>query len=94
MLRSLFAAMIILCGLGDARQSWGEYKENFPEDVLLQVHHHSSNQNVLLDDAIVNQTLVLLEDKVLEIGGQLLNKYGLPTRTPRSAPAYTQTHAS
>jgi hypothetical protein len=45
----------------------------------VQVRQHSSNQNVLLSDEIVNQTLILLEDKVLEIGGQLLNKYGLPT---------------
>ena len=73
MLRSLFAVMIVLCGLGDGRQLWGKYKESFAEDVLLHVRQHSSNQNVL-SDAIVNQTLILLEDKVLEIGGQLLNK--------------------
>jgi hypothetical protein len=71
--------MIVLCSLGDGRQLWGKYKENFAEDVLLQVRQHSSNQNVLFSDAIVNQTLILLEDKVLEIGGQLLNKYGLST---------------
>jgi hypothetical protein len=33
----------------------------------------------LCSDTIVRQTLSLLEDKVLKIGGQLLNKYGLPT---------------
>jgi hypothetical protein len=75
MLRSLLAAdMIVNFGLGDDMQLWGKYKESFAEDVLLQVRQHSSNQNVLLSDAIVNQTLSLLEDKVLEIGGQLLNK--------------------
>jgi hypothetical protein len=57
----------------------GKYKEGFAEDVLLHVRKHSSNQNVRRSDAIVNQTLILLEDKVLKIGGQLLNKYGLPT---------------
>jgi hypothetical protein len=79
MLRSLFAVMIVLCGLGDSRQLWGNYNEIFAEDVLLQVRQHSSNQNVLLSDAIVNQAFSLLEDKVLRIGGQLLNKYGLST---------------
>jgi hypothetical protein len=58
--------------------SRGKNNESFAEDALLQVRQHSSNQNVL-GDAIVNQTLILLKDKTLEIGGQLLNKYGLPT---------------
>jgi hypothetical protein len=59
MLRSLFAVMIVLCGLGDGRQLWGKY-ESFAVDVLLQVRQHSSNQNVLLSDAIVKLTLILL----------------------------------
>jgi hypothetical protein len=71
--------MIVPCGLGDGRQLWGKYKESFAEDVLLQVRQHSLNRNVLLGDAIVNQTLILLENKVIQFGGQLLNKYGLPT---------------
>jgi hypothetical protein len=29
MLRSLFAVMIVLCCLGDGKQLWGKYKENF-----------------------------------------------------------------
>jgi hypothetical protein len=68
MLRSFFAVMIVFSGLGDGRQLWGKYSESFAEDELLQVRQHSSNQNVLFSDAIVNQTLILLEDKVLEIG--------------------------
>jgi hypothetical protein len=58
---------------------WGKCKESFAENVLLQLRQNSSNQNVLLSDANVKQTFILLEDKVLEIGGQLPNKYGLPT---------------
>jgi hypothetical protein len=59
--------MIDLCGLGDGRQLWGKYKKSFAEGVLLQVRHLSSNQNVL--SGIMNQILILLEDKVVEIGG-------------------------
>jgi hypothetical protein len=36
MLRSFSAVMIVLCSLGDGRQLWGKYKENFVEDVLLR----------------------------------------------------------
>jgi hypothetical protein len=93
MLRSLFAVMIVLCGLGDGRQLWGKYKESFAEDVLLHVRQHSSNQNVL-SDAIVNQTLILLEDKVLEIGDQL-PRYSTsmvcPLHTEISTCIYTDT---
>jgi hypothetical protein len=35
MQRSLFAVMIVLCGLGDGRRLWGKYKESFAENVLL-----------------------------------------------------------
>jgi hypothetical protein len=35
MLRSLFAVMIVLCGLGDGRQLQGKHKESFAENVLL-----------------------------------------------------------
>jgi hypothetical protein len=93
-LRSLFADMIVFCGFGDGRQLWGKY-ESFAVDVFLQVVQHSSNQNVLLSDAIVNQTIILLEGKVLEIGGQLLNKYGLPTpHRDQHLHIHRQTHAS
>ncbi len=77
--RSLFGIMIVTCGLGNPRQLWETHKQSLAEDVLLQVlRHQNHGQNVDFNEAIYNQALILLEDKVIGLGGKELKDYGLP----------------
>ena len=64
MLRNLFAIMLQTCAISNHQQLWDNHKENLAEDIL----HHAQVQNPNLEldysDAIFNQALIIIEDKI------------------------------
>ena len=74
MLRNLFAIMIVSCGLGKPTHLWDIHKESLAEDVLLQACCVHPGQEVHFNDGIFNAALILLEDKVIALGGRELSK--------------------
>ena len=91
MLRSLFAIMIVACELGNPTHLWDSYKESLA-DVLLQACRMNPRQEMHFNDAIFNEALILLEDKVIALGSQELPNYGLPTPAPRPRISTSRNH--
>nr|XP_042898738.1 uncharacterized protein LOC107440395 [Parasteatoda tepidariorum] len=78
MLRNLFAIMLQTCSIANLLELWNLQRENMLEDVLHQARIRSTDMDSNYDDAIFNQALILLENKVKELGGSGLKTYGLP----------------
>ena len=76
-LRNLFAVMIVSCGLGNPMQLWTEQRESLAEDVPNRARQENPGLNITYTDAMFNQALILLEDKVMELSGHNLAFYGL-----------------
>ena len=79
MIRQLFAIMLVYCNLANATLLWDKHKDSMTEDILLQMRCLSVNQNLQFTDIMYNQALILLQDKVIEIGGCILSTYTMPT---------------
>ena len=72
-LRNLFAIMLCNCSISAPVQLWDKHKNTLCEDITFR--HDLSSPN----DEITNECLILLEDKLLSLGGVSLQDYGLPT---------------
>jgi len=77
MLRQLFAIMLVYCNLANPAHLWAKHKDDLSEDVLLQTRRNAHEQSLKFTDDIYNQGLIMLEDKVLEVGGRALHTYGM-----------------
>uniref|UniRef100_UPI00358E4945 uncharacterized protein n=1 Tax=Myxine glutinosa TaxID=7769 RepID=UPI00358E4945 len=76
LLRNLFAIMLQTCGLSNPVQLWNNHREDLNEDILhraRQVHAEADDS-----DVIYNEALILIEDKLLSLGGHSLEVIGLP----------------
>ncbi|GFW84922.1 hypothetical protein TNCV_682101 [Trichonephila clavipes] len=72
-LRNLFAI-----GLNKPITLWKNHKENMTEDFLRKAKRNNPTENIEYCDALFNNTLLILEDKILSITGKKLVLYGLP----------------
>ena len=77
MLRQLFAIMLVYCNLANPAHLWAKHKDDLSEDVLLQTRRNAHEQSLKFTDDIYNQGLIMLDDKVLEVGGRALHTYGM-----------------
>ena len=76
-LRSLFCTILHHCNVGNILLLWENHKEGMAEDVLYQAQR--VNPNVTVEDKdVINEVLMKIEDKLLQIGGSSLEHYGLP----------------
>ena len=79
-IRDLFAIMLTQCGeIADPLKLWTTFRESMSEDIRHQSRLHANDMSVDFTDHMFKQALLDLEDKVLELGGENLQKYGLPT---------------
>jgi hypothetical protein len=78
-LRNLFALILITCGPSDPKQLWESYKESLTEDILREARRQNPAMNLDYTPDMFNQVLLILEDKILQMGGKNLEKYQLPT---------------
>ena len=78
-LRYLFAILLTTCGPSNPKQLWETHKESLAEDILIQTRRQNPGLDLTYTDDMFNQTLILLEDKVLEMSDKDLKQLGLPT---------------
>lgn len=77
--RELFATMLIFCQLADPVVLWNKHKPSLAEDIEHNVQREYNGQNIhQLSVMIYNMCLTLVEDIVTDMGGMLLQNYGLP----------------
>ncbi len=77
-LRDLFAVLLHTCGLTQPKQLWEEFREDLSEDFKHQIQLRNPGLEVVFNDEIFNLALIAIEDKVLSLGGNALQSYGLP----------------
>ncbi|GFT45886.1 ATP-dependent DNA helicase [Trichonephila clavipes] len=77
-LRNLFAILIAVYGLNKPITLWKNHKEDMTEDFSHQARRNNPTENIEYCDALFNNTLLILEDKILSITGNKLALYGLP----------------
>ncbi|GFR14935.1 hypothetical protein TNCT_330891 [Trichonephila clavata] len=67
-----------VCGLNKPITLWENHKKDMTDDFLHQERRNNPIENIEYCDALVNNTLLILEDKILYITGHKLALYGLP----------------
>ena len=77
-LRNLFALILAICGPSDPKQLWESYKESLTEDILRNARRQNPGMNLDYTPDIFNEVLIILEDKVLEMGGKVFEKLERP----------------
>ena len=78
-LRNLFALILAVCGPSNPKQLWESHKESLTEDILRNARRQNLGINLDYTSDMFNQALIIIENKVLEMGGKELEKLGLPT---------------
>ncbi|GFQ71288.1 ATP-dependent DNA helicase [Trichonephila clavata] len=77
MLRDLFAVMLQVCAVSNPNQLWIKHQENLSEDILHQVRIQQRNMDFEFSTEILNEALIIIEDKVRSLGGSDLKSVGL-----------------
>jgi hypothetical protein len=77
-LRDLFAIMLASCGLSNPAVLWNAHRDSMTEDILHRARVQNPELAIHHSEALYNQTLILLEDKVQLLTGKSLSEYGLP----------------
>ncbi|CAF1515752.1 unnamed protein product, partial [Rotaria sordida] len=78
-LRNLFALILAVCGPSNPKQLWESYKESLTEGILRNARRQNPGMNLDYTPDMFNQALIIIENKVLEMGGKELVKLELPT---------------
>jgi hypothetical protein len=78
-LRNLFALILAVCGPSNPKQLCESYKESLTEDILRNARRQNPGMNLDYTPDMFNQALIIIENKVLEMGGKELKKLELPT---------------
>lgn len=73
-LRQLLAIQLTSCGLSNPQQLWEMRKESLSEDVLYSLQRQNPGLQLNFSPEVFNQSLVLLEDKVLAMVGKTLQQ--------------------
>ena len=77
-LRTLFVIMLQNCNLSSPKTLWENHKQSLSEDILHNRRHQNPNIPVEFNDEIFNEALILLEDRLILLGGSNLKQHGLP----------------
>ncbi|GFY42193.1 ATP-dependent DNA helicase [Trichonephila inaurata madagascariensis] len=75
---NFFAILVAVCSLKKPITLWENHKEDMTEELLHQTRRNNPTENIEYCDALFNNTLLILEDKILSITGNKLALYGLP----------------
>ena len=77
-LRSLFCIILQMCHPADPLHIWETHKESLTEDILHKLRRRYPTQEIGYSDDIYNKGLILIEDKLLQLGGNDLQSIGMP----------------
>lgn len=78
-IRNLLAIILTTCAPSDPKRLWKNHKESLTEDILWQAQQKNPTLNRVFTTELFNQSLILLEDKCIEINNKLLHQLGLPS---------------
>lgn len=62
--------MLVFCNVSSPLNLWNEFYDDLSEDVT---HRYENEYGHVDKDIIKNETLILIEDKILNMGGQNLS---------------------
>jgi len=79
-MRELLSVILIFCHPSDASSFWTKYNDDFSDDIRRQYYRQHLENNIT-DSDLYNKCLVLIVDFVLNLCGDNLKEYGLPTPT-------------
>lgn len=83
-IRTLFAIILTTCAPSDPKGLWETHKENLSENILNQTRRANLNLELQFTLEFFNETLVVIEEKCIEIDNKSLSELGLPTPTRNS----------
>ena len=78
-LRALFAILLTACNLSDPLCLWNQMKDSLAYDILHRTRLQTQQPTLTFNSDIYNESLRLIEDVVVDISGQTLPHYSLPT---------------
>jgi len=78
MIRDLFTIISVFCQVTDPLCLWDKFKEYLFKDFKIRLERQDFVDAEHLADVVLNKCLSVIEDAVLELGGQSLKEYGLP----------------
>lgn len=87
-IRTLFAIILTTCSPSDPIGLWNKHKESMAEDILNRVQKENSNMKIELNEIMLNEALIHLEDKCIEINNKELHQLGLPSPERTTANIY------
>ncbi|CAF1544942.1 unnamed protein product [Adineta ricciae] len=76
-LRNLFALILAVCGPSNPAQLWESYKESLTEDILRNARRRNPGMNLNYTPDMFNEALIILENKVLAMGGKEFKELAL-----------------
>ncbi|KAL4112576.1 hypothetical protein QTP88_016331 [Uroleucon formosanum] len=82
-MRELFSVILIFCHPSDASSLWTKYKDDFSDNIRRQYYRQHLENNIT-DSELYNKSLVLMEDFVLNLGGNNLKEYDAPGGTGKT----------
>lgn len=74
-IRACFAIMISCCQLSNPIALWNDHKEAMTEDILYAARQSDPSMDYTPD--IFNKSLILIENKVIDMTGKTLTNYGM-----------------
>jgi hypothetical protein len=69
---NLFATLLAFCNVADPGMLWERYRDSMAEGILRQARQRTRDPTLQYTEAMYNQVLVRLEDKVLSMVGRTL----------------------
>ncbi|UYV69316.1 hypothetical protein LAZ67_6003233 [Cordylochernes scorpioides] len=76
-IRELFAIILTCCHTTNPQDIWAQFKEPMSADILNLARHQANDGLLQLTSEMSNQALILLEQKVLQMTGFHLTKFGM-----------------
>ncbi|UYV63786.1 hypothetical protein LAZ67_2005619, partial [Cordylochernes scorpioides] len=89
-IRELFAIILTCCHPTNPQDIWAQFKEPMSADILNLARQQANDGLLLLTYEMSNQALILLEQKVLQMTGFHLTKFGM--RSPQRNVTHRTSH--
>ena len=76
--RNLFAIMLHCCDIANPVQLFEKHKEGFCLDIIHNAQLRNPTYEIQMSERIINECLILIQEKLFTLGGNKLQFYGLP----------------
>lgn len=76
-IRTLFAIMLSCCEISNPQELWEKHREAMSEDLLYNIRNMNPNIEINFNNEIYNQSLILIENQVIDMCGKYLDTFGM-----------------